>query len=119
MNIFEPDKYIVTDGIKDFFVKNKLLPSMASVSIGLVSSDFIKSLVGDIIFPTIVFFLRLTHIKALQIPLTTNTKFNFLKFFRSLVSLLVIVFTTYLFITYLTRIVAKEDSKKDMNKDKN
>lgn len=113
MNIFQPQQYIMNDGIKDFFVKNNLLPAMASVSIGLVSSDFIKSLVSDIIFPTIVFFLRLTGIKALQIPLTNNTKFHFLKFFRSLVSLIIIVYTTYLFITYLSRLVAKEDIEKE------
>ena len=112
MNIFQPQNYIINDGIKDFFVKNNLLPAMASVSIGLVSSDFIKSLVSDIIFPLIVFFLRSTHIKALQIPLTNNTRFNFLKFFRSLVSLIVIVYTTYFFITYLSRLVAREDTNK-------
>lgn len=112
MYIFEPQKYIINDGIKDFFVKNNLLPAMASVSIGLVSSDFIKSLVSDIVFPLIVFFLRLTHIKALQIPLTNNTRFNFIKFFRSLVSLIVIVYTTYFFITYLSQLVVREEIKK-------
>jgi large-conductance mechanosensitive channel len=113
MEIFNPQQYVVNDGIKDFFVKNNLLPAMASVSIGLVSSDFIKSLVGDVIFPLIVFLLRLTHIKALQIPLTNNTKFNFLKFFRSLVSLIVIVYTTYFFISYLSKLVIKEEKKKE------
>ena len=111
MNIFEPQKYIVNDGIQDFFVNNNLLPAMASVSIGLVSSDFIKSLVSDIIFPLIVFLLRSTHIKILQIPLTNNTKFDFLKFFRSLVSLIIIVYTTYFFISYLSKLVIKEENK--------
>ena len=109
MNIFEPHKYIITDGIQDFFVKNNLLPAMASVSVGLVSTDFIKSFVADIFFPFIVFILRLTKIKFLQIPLTTNTKFNFLKFFRSLVSLIVIVYATYFFITYLSNFVIRKD----------
>lgn len=113
MEIFNPQQYIVNDGIKDFFVKNNLLPAMASVSIGLVSSDFIKSLVSDIIFPLMVFLLRSTHIKALQIPLTNNTKFNFIKFFRSLVSLIIIVYTTYFFISYLSKLVIKEEKQKD------
>jgi len=39
MNLFVPQKYIVSDGIKDFFVNNNLLPAMASVSIGLVSTS--------------------------------------------------------------------------------
>lgn len=112
MNIFEPQKYIINDGIKDFFVKNNLLPAMASVSIGLVSSDFIKSLVSDVIFPLIIFLMRLTHIKALQIALTNNTRFNFLKFFRSLVSLILIVYTTYFFITYLSQLVVRQETKK-------
>jgi large-conductance mechanosensitive channel len=111
MNLFVPQKYIVSDGIKEFFINNNLLPAMASVSIGLVSSDFVKSLVGDIIFPLIVLILRSTKIKALQIPLTNNTKFDFLKFFRSLVSLIVIVYTTYLFITYLSKLVGKDEKK--------
>jgi large-conductance mechanosensitive channel len=113
MNLFNPQDYVISDNIRDFFVKNNLLPAMASVSIGLVSSDFIKSLVADIIFPFIVFLLRLTHIKTLQIPLTNNTKFNFLKFFRSLVSLIVIVYTTYFFISYLSRLVIREEKQKD------
>jgi large-conductance mechanosensitive channel len=108
MNLFVPQNYIVSDGIRDFFVKNNLLPAMASVSIGLVSSDFIKSLVGDVIFPLIVLLLRSTNIKTLQIPLTNNTKFDFLKFFRSLVSLVVIIYTTYFFISYLSKLVAKQ-----------
>jgi large-conductance mechanosensitive channel len=115
MNLFNPQEYVVSDGIRDFFVKNNLLPAMASVSIGLVSSDFIKSFVGDIIFPLIVLLLRATHLKALQIPLTNNTKFNFLKFFRSLVSLIVIVYVTYFFISYLSKLVIRQE-KQDENK---
>jgi large-conductance mechanosensitive channel len=118
MNIFDPQAYVVNDNMRDFFVKNNLLPAMASVSIGLVSSDFIKSFVSDIIFPLIVFLLRLTHIKALQIPLTNNTKFNFLKFFRSLVSLIVIVYTTYFFISYLSRLVIREEKQKEEKEQK-
>lgn len=114
MNIFDPKKYIVNDGIKDFFINNNLLPAMASVSIGLVSSDFIKSLVSDIIFPLIVFLLRSTNIKMLQIPLTNNTNFDFLKFFRSLISLIIIVYTTYFFISYLSKLVVKDEKTKKM-----
>jgi large-conductance mechanosensitive channel len=113
MSLFDAQQIIVNDNIKDFFVKNNLLTTMASVSIGLVTSDFIKSFVGDIILPFIVYLMRLTHIKFLQIPLSTNTKFHFLKFFRSLVSLIVIVYTTYFFISYLSRLVIREDKKEN------
>jgi hypothetical protein len=112
MSILNSETYI-SNNFSDFFAKNNLLPSMASVSIGLVSSEFIKSLVSDIIFPLIVFLLGLTRIKMLQIPLTTNTKFNFIKFFQNLVSLIIIVLTTYYFISYFSQLIIKKESKKE------
>jgi len=113
MSIFDSKAYIVSDGISDFFVKNNLLPAMASVSIGLVSSDFVKSFVSDIFFPFIFLLLRLTNIKFFQIPLTVNTKFNFIKFFSNLVSLIVIVYTTYIFISYFSLFFIKNKEKNE------
>jgi large-conductance mechanosensitive channel len=115
MSLFGDKTLIISNGIRDFFVKNNLLTTMASVSVGLVSSDFIKSFVSDIIFPFIVLLMRLTHIKILQIPLTKNTRFHFLKFFQSLVSLIISVLTTYYFITYLSKLVARQEKKEEKN----
>lgn len=116
MNIFNSQTVIDNGDFSDFFVKNNLLPAMASVSIGLVSSEFIKSFVSDIVFPLIVFLLGLTQIKMLQIPLTTNTKFNFLKFFQSLVSLIIIILSTYFFISYFSRLVIRKQEEKQKEK---
>lgn len=42
MNIFDSQTNIDNDDFSDFFIKNNILPAMASVNIGLISSDFIK-----------------------------------------------------------------------------
>jgi large-conductance mechanosensitive channel len=112
MNIFNSDTYFDNNDFSDFFNKYNLLPSMASVSIGFVSSEFIKSLVSDIIFPSIVLLLSFSQIKLLQLPLTNNTKFNFIKFFQSLMTLIISVLVTYYFISYFSRIIIKKEDKK-------
>jgi large-conductance mechanosensitive channel len=112
MNIFNSQTYFDNGNFSDFVVKNNLLPAMASVSVGLVSSDFIQSLVRDIIFPLIFFLLGLTQIKFLQIPLTTNTKFNFLKFFQNFISLIIVILTTYFFISYFSRLLIQQEKGK-------
>jgi large-conductance mechanosensitive channel len=116
MNLLNSQAIIDNGDFSDFFVKNGLMASMASVSVGLVSGEFIKSFVSDIVFPTIVFLLGITNIKMLQIPLTTNTKFNFIKFFQSLVSLIIVILTTYYFIRYISRIIIQ--NQKDENEQK-
>jgi large-conductance mechanosensitive channel len=117
MNLLNSQAIIDNGDFSDFFVKNGLMASMASVSVGLVSGEFIKSFVSDIVFPTIVFLLGLTNVKMLQIPLTTNTKFNFIKFFQSLVSLIIVIFTTYYFIRYFSRIVIQHEKDEKEQKE--
>lgn len=114
MNMFSSQTYIDNSDFSDFLVENNILPAMASVSIGLVSSDFIKSFVSDIVFPLIVLLLGFTNIKIFQIPLTNNTKFNFIKFFQNFTSLIIIILTTYFFISYFSRLVIqKKENKKN------
>lgn len=117
MNLLNSQAIIDNGDFSDFFVKNGLMASMASVSVGLVSGEFIKSFVSDIVFPTIVFLLGLTNVKMLQIPLTTNTKFNFIKFFQSLVSLIIVILTTYYFIRYFSRIVIQNQKDEKEQKE--
>lgn len=118
MNIFDSQTYIDNDDFSDFFVKNNILPAMASVSIGLVSSDFIKSLVSDIIFPLIVLLIGLTKIKMIQIPLTNNNEFKFIKFFQSLVSLIIVIITTYFFISYFSKLIIQQKEEKEQKSQK-
>jgi len=117
MNLLNSQAIIDNGDFSDFFVKNGLMASMASVSVGLVSGEFIKSFVSDIVFPTIVFLLGLTNLKMLQIPLTTNTKFNFIKFFQSLVTLVIVILTTYYFIRYFSRIVIQNQKDEKEQKE--
>ena len=111
MSLVVDKNLIEASGIKEFIIKNNLLTTMASVTVGLVSSDFIKSLVSDVIFPLMVMLMRLTHIKFLQIPITNNTHFRFGNFFRSFISLIISVLVTYFFITYISAFVNKEEKK--------
>jgi large-conductance mechanosensitive channel len=111
MNLFSSQTYIDNGDFSDFLVENNILPAMASVSIALVSSDFIKSFVSDIVFPLIVLLLGLTNVKIFQIPLTNNTKFNFIKFFQSFTTLIIIILTTYYLISYFSRLVIKKKEK--------
>ncbi len=111
MNMFTSQTYIDNGDFSDFLVENNILPAMASVSIALVSSDFIKSFVSDIVFPLIVLLLGFTNIKIFQIALTNNTKFNFIKFFQSFTTLIIIILTTYYLISYFSRLVIKKKEK--------
>ncbi len=114
MSLLSTQGMVTGEGIKDFIIKNNLLTTMASVTVGLVSSDFIKSLVSDIIFPLLVLLMRMTHIKFLQVPISNNTNFHFRNFFQSTVSLVISILVTYFFITYVSSFVnnIKEDGKK-------
>jgi len=114
--MFSSQTYIDNGDFSNFLIENNILPTMASVSIGLVSSDFIKSFVSDIVFPLIVLLLGFTNIKIFQIPLTNNTKFNFIKFFQNFTSLIIIILTTYFFISYFSQLVIKKKENEKTNK---
>jgi len=116
MNMLNSQTFIDNGDFSDFLVENNILPAMASVSIALVSSDFIKSFVSDIVFPLIVLLLGLTNVKIFQIALTNNTKFNFIKFFQSFTTLIIIILTTYYFIRYFSRLVIKKKKEKEQIK---
>lgn len=118
MSLLNTQSLVIGDGIKDFIIKNNLLTTMASVTVGLVSSDFIKSLVSDIIFPMLVLLMRFTHIKYLQFPLSKNTNFRFRNFFQSTISLIISILVTYFFITYVSSFVNGGQKEKKLKMQK-
>lgn len=87
------------DGLKEFLVKNNIITTVAAVTIGFVSSNMLRSLVGDIVFPLIYMALSLTGIKIFS-KIITSQKFNPINFLKEFVSFIISLVMTFLFIKY-------------------
>ena len=120
INTISNDKKIFLDQFKKFIIDNGIIGTCAGVIIALVTKDLILSLVGDIIIPVfIILFLRL-NIKSLTAILPGNSSFDFTNFLKQLVSWIITMFVTYIFIkTAFEGILGVPSEKKEEKKEKN
>ena len=120
INTISNDKKIFLDQFKKFIIDNGIIGTCAGVIIALVTKDLILSLVGDIIIPVfIILFLRL-NIKSLTAILPGKSNFDFTNFLKQLVSWLITMFVTYIFIkTAFEGILGVPSKKKEEKKEKN
>jgi large-conductance mechanosensitive channel len=117
---FTNDKKVFFEQFKKFIIDNGIIGTCAGVIIALVTKDLILSLVGDIIIPVfIILFLRL-NIKSLTAILPGKSSFDFTNFLKQLVSWLITMFVTYIFIkTAFEGILGVPSEKKEEKKEKN
>jgi large-conductance mechanosensitive channel len=108
--------------LKKFIVDNNIVGAISGISIGLFFKNIVTSLVGDIFIPAIVLLFTTMNIKYFDKVFSSRKEhqFNFTNFFKQLISFLLGVFVTFLFVNaafkYLIGDVAT--SQQDKLKDK-
>jgi large-conductance mechanosensitive channel len=108
-----PSKF--KEQLKRFILDNGVIGTAAGVSIALVTKDIIQSFVGDIIIPSFIFVLSSLQIKGLTEMLPGKKMLDLTNFFKQLISWVLVIVITYLFITFTFQVllgiqITKEDS---------
>lgn len=108
-----PSKF--KEQLKRFILDNGVIGTAAGVSIALVTKDIIQSFVGDIIIPSFIFVLSSLQIKGLTDMLPGKKMLDLTNFFKQLISWVLVIVITYLFITFTFQVllgiqITKEDS---------
>jgi large-conductance mechanosensitive channel len=87
--------------LADFITNNGVIGVTAGVIIGLVTKDTVLSLIQDVVVPLIVILLLRLKIKSLtQILPNKDNGLNITKFISCLITWILSVICTYLFIQY-------------------
>lgn len=104
------------DGLNKFIIENNIIGTMAGVAIALYTKDLILSFSGDILIPTITTSLLKLNIKFLTDILPKKSFFNFKIFLQNLISWILGVLVTYIFIQYtVKKILGIDDHTKNNN----
>jgi large-conductance mechanosensitive channel len=111
------------EDFKKFILENGIVGTAAGVTVGVASKDLILSLSGDIIMPSIILLLQNMNLKSLKNYLPTGkSKLDFQSFFKNIISWILILLLSYVFVKvtfrYLFGIERKEDVTKDDKKEK-
>jgi len=96
-NFSNPTKF--KEDLKKFIVDNGVIGTAAGVSIALVTKDIIQSFVGDIILPSFYFVLASLKIDKVTDMLPGKRILDFTNFMKQLISWVLVIIITYLFIT--------------------
>lgn len=86
--------------LKHFVVENNIVGTSAGVCVALAAKDGIQSLVGDIIMPFIVIFLRALHIEGVSkfLPVEGHMKLNIAKFIKGMITFILTILFSFLFV---------------------
>ena len=111
------------EDFKKFILENGIVGTAAGVTVGVASKDLILSLSGDIIMPSIILLLQNMNLKSLKNYLPTGkSKLDFESFFKNIISWILILLLSYVFVKvtfrYLLGIEKKPDVTKDDKKEK-
>ena len=102
---------------KKFIADNGIIGTCAGVIIALVTKDLILSLVGDIIIPLFIFIFLKLNIKSLNNILPGKSSFDFTNFLKQLLSWIITMFVTFIFIkTAFESILGVPAEKKEEKK---
>jgi len=106
------------NNFKHFIVNNNVIGTTAGVCIGLVTKDFISSLVADIIIPLIVLSLKKIQINYITKILPIKTSLNITLFINNFTTWIILIVISYLFIQYafIQLLDIKNTDKTDKNK---
>lgn len=88
--------------LSSFIINNNILTTMAAVTIGFSTGVMIRSLVADIVLPTIykLFLFRVKFISGAFAPISNTNIDTFIKEFISWIFVIII---TYLLVEYALR----------------
>lgn len=112
---------VFRENLKTFIIDNGIIGTMAGVSIGIVTKDLISSLVGDIIIPVIIILLLKLNVKSLTniLPGNSRASLNITNFIKQIVSWLLVIVITFVFVKgAVERLFGIDSSKKPESKTK-
>ena len=106
---------------KTFIVNNNLVGTAAGVAIAFVTTEVIKSFVGDIIMPGFVYCLLRLNIPWLTTILPGKSEFDVTNFIKILINFVFIIAITFLFVKFTFNYLLGINiyKKKDQEKEKN
>jgi large-conductance mechanosensitive channel len=106
--------------LKKFMVDNSIVGAISGISIGLFFQNIITSLVGDIFIPAIVLLFASMNIKYFDKVFSSRKEhqFNFTNFFKQLISFLLGVFVTFLFVNAAFKYLIGDISTPQQDKSK-
>jgi len=90
----------ILDQFREFIVNNGVIGTTAGVCVGVITKDLISSLVSDIVVPAILLLLLRFNIRSLNKILPGKASFDFTNFLNQLLSWILIVIFTFIFIQY-------------------
>ena len=105
LQYLSPDQLIDMQNLKKFLLDNNIIATTAGVLIAYSAWDFIQSFVGDLILPGIYFliiglFVKSDFVSSIFEPVN---RLNLPKFFTRLISFIVVITFTFLFIQYIIK----------------
>jgi large-conductance mechanosensitive channel len=104
--------------IKQFILNNGIIGTTAGVSIGMVTNLLIQSLVGDIIVPIIIFLCLKLNLQWLTNILPAQTEFSFNKFIKQLISWILTLLISFLFVKTAFEMLLGISHKKEVKVEK-
>lgn len=105
LEYLSPQQLIDMKNLKNFLLDNNIIATTAGVLIAYSAWDFIQSFVGDLILPG-VYFLFIGHFasnKFVSNIFEPINKLNLPKFITRLISFIVVITITFLFIQYIIK----------------
>ena len=105
LEYLSPQQLIDMKNLKNFLLDNNIIATTAGVLIAYSAWDFIQSFVGDLILPGAYFLFigRFTSNKFVSSVFEPVNKLNLPKFFTRLISFIVVITFTFLFIQYIIK----------------
>lgn len=105
LQYLSPDQLIDMQNLKKFLLDNNIIATTAGVLIAYSAWDFIQSFVGDLILPGIYFLIIARFIKNdfVSSVFEPVNRLNLPKFFTRLISFIVVLTFTFLFIQYIIK----------------
>ncbi len=102
---------------KQFIIDNNIIGTLAGVCIALAAKDGIQSFVGDIVIPSIVFLLHALHIDILTkyLPVNGVAQFKVGDFLKHMITFVLIISMTFLFVKVTFNYLLNIDLKKKDN----
>jgi large-conductance mechanosensitive channel len=90
------------DDLKQFIVENKIIGTSAGFCIAIAAKEAIQSLVDDVFIPLLVNALQSLNITFLTkyLPVTDKTQFNLTMFVKQVVTFVVVVVISFLFVQF-------------------
>jgi large-conductance mechanosensitive channel len=96
--------------LKKFIIDNGVIGTTAGVCIALVTKDVIQSLVADLVIPTIILILSFLKLKVLIDILPKKNTINAVNFINQLITWILVIIITFLFISYSLKYLLGIDS---------